>query len=384
MKRRKTRPGLIGTRIYEQDGWLRYFAPAPFVNEAGKLTQWHKLVPTGPGDELAARNVLDKLLRQSAEEKEGKLREGDFPAYFKAWRAFYMAERKEEAPRDPVKLVTWNLGTQSVDSQFNVIARAFAKTDVADIRPPHVNQFLEQWYGKRSAQTYRTYLDRFFTWCASKGACASNPASSDLVVIKKPKKRFVRITAEQFNAVREALAINKALKTPKLQKVRGGEMMQCYLDLTYLMGQRNSDVRILRKSDVDEAKGLIRVKPGKTERTSGLDVSLPITPEIQTVLAKLKTISRMDSTFLIHTADGQPYSASGLNNNFKRAMRRAGLSGFTVKDVRSMSLTDASKAGYTDEELKVAAVHSKIETTRGYIKERNTPLSVVKMRMPGK
>ena len=159
-------------------------------------------------------------------------------------------------------------------------------------------------------------------------------------------------------------------------------MMQCYLDLNYLMGQRNADVRIMRHSDIDSGKSRIRVKPGKTENTSGLDVFIPITPEIQTVLDKLKTISRMDSMFLLHTPDGQPYTASGLNANFKRAMARAGLSGFTVKDIRSMSLTDASMAGYSDEELKVTAAHTSIETTRGYVKERNTPTSVVHMKMP--
>jgi integrase len=357
-------------------GWLAYLAPEPFVcRKTGELKRWHKLVPIGPGDELAARNALDKLIRLVAGQ-------GDFPAFFKQWRDRFMAERKELNPNDPVKLATWNLGTKSVDSQFGVIERAFADVNVADVKPFHVNLFLEQWYGKRSAQTYRTYLDRFFTWCAAKGLRESNPASSDLVVIKKPKKRFVRISAEQFNAVREALLVNNARKTVKLQKVRGGEMMQCYLDLNYLMGQRNADVRILRKSDIDVPNARIRVKPGKTEHSSGLDVFLPITAEIQAVLDKLKTISRMESMFLIHTADGQPYTANGLNNNFKRAMARAGLSGFTVKDIRSMSLTDASKAGYTDEELQVTAAHAKIETTRGYIKERNTPTSVVRMVLP--
>jgi integrase len=340
--------------------------------KTGVLKRWHPLVRIGAGDELLARIALDKLLNLSVAGK------GDFSAIFKQWQLKFYKERTKKAPRDPVKLQTWNTSTLAVDAQLNLIERSFAVMDVADIKPHHVNKFLEQWEGRRSAQTYRTYLERFFTWSCGQGYRDGNPATSDVVVIIKPEKHFVTITGEQFWAVREAMIT-------AVRGKRSGDMMQCYFDLTYLLGQRGGDVRILHRRDIDEAKGLIRVKPGKTERTSGLDVDLPITEEIQSVLNRLKTISRMDSMYLFHTADGQPFTASGLRSNFNRAMKRAGMLGqFTLKDIRSMSITNGSLAGYTLKQLQVNAAHAKGETTETYIKMHITPVSEVRMTMPKK
>ena len=372
-KKRLSRPGLIGTRICERRGWLSYSSPVPLIcKKTGSLKVWHPLVRVGPGDELLARIALDKLLR-------GVAGQGNFPAIFKEWRLKFNQLRAAKAPRDPVKLQTWNTSTKAVESQLNLIERSFATLDVADIKPHHVNSFLEQWEGRRSAQSYRTYLENFFKWASGHGyRDGLNPASSNLVVIIKPPKRTVTITPEQYYAVRDALLVNA-----KGKKVPSGDMVQCYLDLNYLLGQRNGDVRILHRRDVDEVNGRIRVLPGKTERTSGLDVYLPITPEIQAVLTRLKTVARQDSMYLIHTAKGQPYTASGLRSAFDAAMVRANLQGqFTTKDIRSMSITDGSMAGYTLQQLQVNAAHAKPETTTGYIKARNTPTSEVRMKMP--
>jgi hypothetical protein len=49
-----------------------------------------------------------------------------------------------------------------------------------------------------------------------------------------------------------------------------------------------------------------------------------------------------------------------------------------------MSITDASKAGFTEEEIQVNAAHLKVSTTQAYIKEHVTPKSVFKMTMPNR
>ncbi len=373
-KKRRTRPGLAGTRIYEEDGWLKYFAPEPMLDKkTGRVKAWHTLCRVGPGDELTARNLLDAMLNK------WNGCNSDFPPHFQRWRAIQMKKRAEKTPADPVKRKTWDDGTKAVDSQYNVIESAFRDTDIADIKPHHVNLFLEQWLGRRSAQTYRTYLERFFAYCCGQGLRETNPATSDLVVIEKPKKRQVTVSIEQFYAVRDAL-----LTDAKGKKIEGGDMLQCYLDLNYLIGARNGDVRIIRCADVDEANKRIMVFPGKTSRTSGRAVYIPITEEIQAVLDRIKTIAKPGAEYLIHTRRGKPrpYTAHGIGSHFDRAMVRAKVEGFNSKDLRSMSLTGASLAGYSDEEIQVHAVHAELATTRGYIKKRNIPTSTVRMKMP--
>ena len=373
-RKRQSRPNLGGTRIYEHRGWLQYYSDGPIIDkQTGELKKWHKLCAVGVGDELKARNILHELLHRALPGQ------GDFPAAFQKWRLEFFQERKKIAPKNPEKLALWLNGNKSLDSFFDVIATGFRDTNVADIKPTHVKQFLKPWDGRRAAQAYRGHLSKFFTWAAGEGYRESNPATAEVVKVKIPPKRDVSITAKQFHDVREAVAIDK-----KGKPIQSGQMVQCYLDLTYLLYQRTTDVRLLRWNEVDETNNRIFVEPTKTKGSSGVAIYIQISPAIRAVLARVKAVSRMSSMFVIHTARGQVYTASGMRSAWNRACERVGISGITMKDIRSMAATAAKKQGFSRKQIMVGLGHKKEATTDGYFRDEDTLTSEVILDLPMK
>jgi hypothetical protein len=51
-------------------------------------------------------------------------------------------------------------------------------------------------------------------------------------------------------------------------------------------------------------------------------------------------------------------------------------------DIRAKALTDAKRASYDIEALQVTGPHADRSTTEGCIKQRDVPLSIVKLTMP--
>ncbi|MCT9127498.1 hypothetical protein [Cupriavidus gilardii] len=60
--------------------------------------------------------------------------------------------------------------------------------------------------------------------------------------------------------------------------------------LCYLTCQRSTDIRNLPWSQADEAAGVIRFEPSKTEDNTGEPVDRPITPEIAAVLKRAQEL----------------------------------------------------------------------------------------------
>ena len=367
---RKSRKTLTGTRIFVRRGNYRYESLETILNpKTGMLQKTHHLCTIAEG-EFKAREELQKLLGTVSQQKGG----GDFGAWIDKFQTDYLQERELKAPKDPARQKTWLKGTHNIHSALNMIADKFADFDIVQVHGYDVAQFLARWKGRRSAQTYKTYLSIFFEWCiAMHGLIDVNPAKQ--ISVKPPKKRNVYMTDAQYNAIHDALLVDEDGK-----EIRNGEMIQCYMDLLYLLFQRGTDIRLMRIDEITPAG--IAIEPTKTENSSGMKVLLPITADIKRVLDKIKSISKMRSTFLIHTEHGQPYTASGVRSAFNRAANRAGVEGVTLKDIRSKAASDAKKQGYTTEQIQVALVHTDQATTRGYIRDQALPVSSVAIALP--
>jgi integrase len=369
-RRRSTHRTLTGTRIYIRDGQYKYLSPEPMLNpKNGKMVTLHPLCQVSDG-ELKAREALN-ILTGLVKPAEGG---GDICAWIDKWRTNLLKQRNKKAPKDPARLPTFVKGTKNIESALRVIEKGLADFDISEIRAYDIAQFLDQWEGQRAAQVYKSYLVKFFAWCISRhGLIDVNPATQ--IEIEPPEKRLVYMTHKQFHAIRDALLIGADNKP-----TRTGEMIQCYMDLLYLLFQRGTDIRLMRWNDITP-KG-IEVNPTKTEKSSGKNVMLPITPDLKMVIDKIKAISKSRSTFIISTEHGQPYTASGVRSAFNRAAERAGVEGVTLKDIRSKATTDAKNAGYTVEELQVALAHSDKATTQGYIRHETAPVSAVAISLP--
>jgi integrase len=153
-----------------------------------------------------------------------------------------------------------------------------------------------------------------------------------------------------------------------------------YGSMPSIVYQRTTEIRLLRWSQI--RKEGIAFKPTKTENSSGGEVIVPISEDLRKVLSRAKELSQGSSTFVIHTQQGTPYTASGIRTAFSRAAERAGISGLTLKDIRSKAASDAKSAGYTEQQIQVGLVHSNSGSTKGYIKNQPAPVSDVILKLP--
>ncbi len=160
------------------------------------------------------------------------------------------------------------------------------------------------------------------------------------------------------------------------------------VDLCYLTAQRSTEIRLLKWSQVDREAGVIHFLPTKTEDSSGIAVDFVISPEIAAVLDRVREIDggvqRIGEANVIHALDGTPYEPTALRSAWDRAAERVKLHdlGYTVKMIRAKSLTDAERAGYDIKALQIAAAHSDTKTTEIYLKQRDVPVSDVRLHIP--
>jgi len=337
--------------------------------QTGKLTTLHTLCPVSDG-EFKARELLQVLLG-SAHQPKG---DGDFCAWIDKWRMLMLKKHDKKRPRDPARIPTFEKGRKNLTSAINVIEEGFKKFDVSQVKSYDVAQFLDFWQGQRAAQVYKSYLSKFFSWCISRHALMDiNPAEH--IELDSVDKREVYMTDDQFLDIYDALLIGFDGKP-----TRTGEMVQCYMDLLYLLYQRGTEIRLMRWDKI-KPQGIL-FKPTKTENTTGKEVIVQVGEDVRAVLDRIKSISNGCSTFIIHTEQGTPYTASGIRTLFNRAAERAGISGVTLKDIRSKAASDAKKSGYTEEQIQVALVHAEIGTTQDYIRDQPAPVSDVIMKLP--
>lgn len=370
MRKRKKERSLTDTRIYKKYNTYYYFSPTPLVNPlTGAKVKWHKLCDIAEG-ERKARQMRDEILAHNTQNSG----DGDMPRHLTEYMSLELKKREKSRPDDEMKLKMFIKRNKDLMILNDVIASAFAEFNVADVLPVDIAQFIDQWDGRRMAQVYKSHLVKFFEFACRKGLRNDNPARE--IKTETPEKRNVYITHEQFHAIRDALMSDEKGAIPS------GGMIQCYVDLCYLLYQRTTEIRLLKFSDI-KPEG-IYFKPTKTEKSSGKDVIIPMTAEIEAVIERAKAAQKVQSTYVICTQTGQPYSASGLRSAWKRACERVGISGLNLKDIRSKAATDAALSGSSLEELATGMAHTDTATTKGYVRFRETPVSSVNISLPPK
>ncbi|WP_240493667.1 tyrosine-type recombinase/integrase [Pandoraea sp. ISTKB] len=320
--------------------------------------RWVKLCRVADGETTMLERLSNE--RRKAESASGS---GNIPTLVDQYVDLHKKKHKEKA---------WpHYGTY--------VKAAFRDLDADQVDTAYVVDFLtSNWEEKLPMQrVMRAFLSGFFSWCIVKRNMTQNPCRE--VRLKKPKTRGIYIPDDHFIAIRDAL-----MKGKNGRPLRSGEIIQCFVDLCYLTMQRSTDVRNLRWSDVDRDAKVIHFLPSKTEDSTGEAVDWPITAEIDAVLERARAFGKVKGTHVIHSLSGKPYKATTVRSAWDRACDRAGLENvvYTIKDIRAKAITDADGAGYTMEQLRVAAAHSDVKTTEIYVKSRLIPTSVVKIKIP--
>ena len=162
-------------------------------------------------------------------------------------------------------------------------------------------------------------------------------------------------------------------------------MMRCYMDLSFLLYQRSTDARILERRHIDEKNILVALT--KTRKSSGVEIEIPVTPELQSVLDRAAAINKKCNIvcpFVIHTRQGTAYTRSGVCSGFRRTGKRVGIKGADPRSVRKFAANEAKRAGYGMEELQDALGHNDISTTQGYVKKSTRRQSIVHLTLPAR
>lgn len=257
---------------------------------------------------------------------------------------------------------------------LDVFAADFAEYTVHQVTAVEVRRSISNLYGEKhaAAKSYKSRVSRFFRWAVEEaGLRADNPCRE--VWVKRPIPRKSPWTPALFWSVRELL-------TP---------MHQCYHDLSFLLYQRTTDVRRLRRAQATD--GIIHFEPSKTIRLSGAAVDVPITPAIQAVLERAAAIAKeweVVCPYVIHTRQGAPFTRSGIHSAYRRADMilhgKESMLHLNPKALLPFAMTEAKKRGYTLEQLRVGRAHTSIKTTEGYIQAHEVPVSQVMLELPAK
>jgi integrase len=350
-------------RVYQNDGSWYWVEPA--------TNKWIRLCKATDSEEMLLERLLAEKKRHARPEGTGDMR----PLIDEYVRQHKAQHREKKWP-----------------SYGRYAGSGFRNANVANVRPAHVEKWLTTKYADKlpMQRIMRAFLSGFFQWCIREDKIVLNPCKE--VRLKKPKPSTVYITDEHFAAIRGAMvSFTYARKGGSIvtSRVQSGEMMQCFVDLCYLTAQRSTDIRLLKWSQVDRAAGVIHFLPTKTEDSSGIAVDFAISPEIESVLERIRQIDgavqRIGDANVVHSLKGDAYEPEAFRSAWGRAAKRVKLDklGYTVKSIRAKALTDAERAGYDIKALQIAAAHSTPKMTEDYIKQRNVPVSDVRLRIPG-
>lgn len=255
---------------------------------------------------------------------------------------------------------------------LDVFSREFDEFEVGQITAVDIRRAIANLYKAKpaAARHFKSRVSKFFRWCVEvAGLRTDNPCRE--VWVTKPIARKTPWTAELFYAVRDRLS----------------PMHQCYHDLSFLLYQRTTDVRRLRRAQI--GRSVIHFEPSKTIHSSGKEVDIPITLAIQAVLDRAANISKewkVVCPYVIHTRQGTPYTRTGIHSAYRRADEdlhgKTGLLHLNPKALLPFAVTTAKKQGYTIEQLRVARAHTSVKTTEGYVHQHEVPVSEVTLQLP--
>lgn len=247
---------------------------------------------------------------------------------------------------------------------LDVFAKEFDAFRVDQVEAADIRESVRNLYGTapHAAKAYKSRISTFFGWAISEKRLATvNPCRE--VRLSAPKAKRTAWTDAEFWRVHDGL----------------DPMKQCYHLLSFLLYQRTTDIRYLKRQDIRE--GVIHFAPSKVARSSGAEIDVPITLAIQAVLDKAAAISRewgMVCPWVIHTRQGTAYAATGIRSAYRR------LNAPSPKSLLPYAMQAAEKRGFSRRQLQVGRGHTTITTTEGYLATHAVQVSEVTQELPSR
>lgn len=319
--------------------------------------KWHKLTRIDEGEAALFRKLAELL-------GEVPKHRGDMAALIAEFQDVHFKTLTHDVKKEYERI-------------FEVIGKAFTDFDARQVAPGDVIKFLNDNFANKHTMKrhYKARLSTFFSWCVlnqERTGVSVNPCRE--IKLKAPPKSRGRMNAEIYWKLFDALS----------------PMGKCFLELMYLTRQRPTEIRLLRESQISPER--IHFRPTKTDESSGEEVDVQITPEIQAALEraralrpkrKIEDLARHRDPYIIQTREGDKYTKNGLYEVWRDACVAAGVrGGVTTRHVRPFALYEMERLGYDVREIQKAAAHASITTTEGYLDQHRDRLSDARLPLP--
>lgn len=315
--------------------------------------------------------------------------------------AFYrkLADMKadEIAPdRMPALVAVWqdevqpghSKSTQELDEWvMRAISEAFAEYRASEVETPVCAEFLADYRDRpRTHNMMRYGLMDLFRLAELKGyrKAGSNPVQAIKRMPTPARKKY--ITDSELRRIKIAALVamvnSRTLDPTKQRKyTSSGPAVCAMIDMAYLTGQRIGDLLELRwsKKAATNAEGEVEAPyicpdgiyfhPDKTAGSTGAKVLITWTPKLKALVERIKGFARQNVRWVFTTQEAQPYTYSGFDSAWRRALRRAGVADCHFHDIRAKAITDTDEAQGRQAANRKGA-HSTEKQTADYIRHR--------------
>ncbi|MFI8479686.1 tyrosine-type recombinase/integrase [Pseudomonas sp. NPDC078700] len=233
--------------------------------------------------------------------------------------------------------------------QYSMVAERMkvylAEFEPSQVLPRHIAQ-IKMHLADTPAMANRTlsFLRVAFGYALEWGDVDSNPCVGIKPHAENKRDRY--ITDQEFHAI----------------LAQCSEYMKCVFELTYLTGQRISDVLAIRLSDVSEEG--IQFQQKKT----GSKVLVSMSPDLRAIIARCKALPRpVRGMNLICNKKGLQVDYSTVKVTWAAARKAAKVDDVKIHDLRAKALTDTKRQGNNAQKL---GGHSSERMTARYLRNR--------------
>ncbi len=282
--------------------------------------------------------------------------------YAEALKAYADLETKKTG-KIPDLIDRWLSVKQIADStrkNYTAIAarlrKAFEQFNPEDVRPCHFYQLISaKAISDPVAGHYRSVMIGVMQLALEEGTIDRNPIKEVKQYSSKTRDRY--LTDSEFEAI-------YACASPT---------MKALMIMLYLTGQRISDVKTIKYSQLTE-EGIV-FEQIKTKNR----LCVAWSPELTDAVAQAKSLHTNVKGFtLFHTHTGAIFSHSTIRTLWDRATAKAGIKDAHMHDIRAKTATDAKKQGINAKEL---LGHKSESSALRYQRSKETPLvTPVKMK----
>jgi site-specific recombinase XerD len=172
----------------------------------------------------------------------------------------------------------------------------------------------------------------------------SSPVAHPKIEIGTPKF----LSAMEYRALRDV-----AREDPKVSTM---------IELMLQTGVRISEVAGLKKANLGGGKFLVEAYATQPERV------IPLGKKVSESLeAYLKTKDISDSPYLFTSKSGKPLAVRNIRSSIDKCMTKAGISGFSVNDLRTTFVVHNLQAGVDIVLLSQVVGHKRLSTTERYL-----------------